>query len=211
MTRITLLGLPTLLLACQAVEPSGDPPSPEPPVTCGTVAGSGRLRDSCDAMDARALPDPEAGPCDCSLGYAWDGVGCVHLADCFCEGQDCDELFQDREACESAHAECTAEPPVTTGEPLRLSCNDEGRFREEADGPSDGTSCAPMDATGIPDPEAGACDCSLGYAWSGTSCIHLGNCFCEGDDCDKLFRDLEECTAAHPSSCPGNPELARAN
>ncbi|MBN1609335.1 MAG: hypothetical protein JW940_22080 [Polyangiaceae bacterium] len=196
MTRTYFLGFASLLLACH---PGGDPSSEPPPVTCDSPAGAGGVHDSCSAMDARAVPDPEAGACDCSLGYAWDGHQCVHLADCYCKGSDCDRLFSDLDACESAHAECTDEPPVSTGEPQRLSCEDEARFREEADGPADEMSCVAMDARAVPDPEAGACDCSLGYAWNGNACVHLADCFCEGDDCVGLFRDRDACEEAYVS------------
>ncbi len=55
---------------------------------------------------------------------------------------------------------------------------------------------AGMDATGV-----GPCDQSFGYAWDGTRCRDVSGCTCEGDDCDDLFQDPDECLAAF-NGCP---------
>jgi hypothetical protein len=52
--------------------------------------------------------------------------------------------------------------------------------------------CAPMLAEAV-----GDCYCSLGYAWDGTACAHLGGCECQGLDCNKLAETQEECESEH--------------
>jgi hypothetical protein len=54
-----------------------------------------------------------------------------------------------------------------------------------------------MEAQAIPDPEHGSWFCFLGYAFDGSECVELTDCFCAGKDCDKLTRTKEECEERH--------------
>jgi hypothetical protein len=72
---------------------------------CGSAQLFSLKHDTCGPMNAKAVPD-ENGSCFCFLGYAWNGTACVGLADCACEGDDCDKLTETEEACEQAHAAC---------------------------------------------------------------------------------------------------------
>lgn len=105
------------------------------------------------------------------------------LGDCACQGEDCDKLFESLGACESKHAAC--EPKKT------FSCGNVERFAFEHD------QCAAMDAEAVGDDNGQHCDCFLGYAWNGTECAGLGDCYCSGEDCDKLTESLEACEQAH--------------
>jgi hypothetical protein len=136
-------------------------------------------------MDASDSHDPATGPCDCFLGYAWNGEACVGLGDCACAGDDCDKLTQTQQECETAHAACGGAPSKT------LSCGSGLLFSFTHD------QCAPMDAVDWHDPATGPCDCYLGWAWNGTACFALGDCACAGSDCDKLTETQEECEGAH--------------
>ena len=98
----------TLTLACGA-DGNNEEPVKEPSndaVACGSSKLHALSHDACSAMDAKAAADPEAGSCDCILGYAWDGTKCTMLGDCFCEGEDCDKLTMDKSECEEAHSGC---------------------------------------------------------------------------------------------------------
>ncbi len=70
-------------------------PCPEPP----TVADD--FCPDCDPQDAEARGD-----CLLSLGFRWDGVACVALGGCTCEGADCEGLFATPADCERAYADC---------------------------------------------------------------------------------------------------------
>ncbi len=96
----------------------------------------------------------------------------------------------DHAECVAAHAACAE--PVTT--PPRTKCGDIQSVLPAHD------ACTPMDAKAVGDAENGSCACVLGYAWNGTECTLLTDCFCEGADCNKLTMDHAECVAAH-SSC----------
>lgn len=145
-------------------------------------------------MDAVAVSDPENGPCDCMLGYSWNGSACEALTDCACQGEDCNKLSETKEDCEAAHETCTAgttgtgSTDVTT---LRLACGSE-QLRAAVHG-----ECDPMDAIAKEDPQEGPCDCFLGYSWNGSACVALADCFCEGADCNKLHRSQDDCQAVH--------------
>ncbi len=182
---------------CVAASP---PTIPEPVrIACEDMLEIANVHDDCEAMDAEAVPDAEAGPCDCFLGYAWNGSRCVSLADCSCQGADCDKVTQSYDECVAAHAECPVVSPPETTQPLEISCDDAKRFESVHE------SCLPMEAEAVHDGEA-ACHCFLGYAWDGTACVSLADCSCQGADCDKLTMTRDECLAAHPS-CPSNPPL----
>ncbi|MFW5740945.1 MAG: hypothetical protein ACOC1F_11330, partial [Myxococcota bacterium] len=73
---------------------------------CGSTELFTLSHDVCDAMDAKAAPDELGQSCYCFLGFAWNGSACVGLADCACEGEDCDKLTQTEEECLEAHAAC---------------------------------------------------------------------------------------------------------
>lgn len=73
---------------------------------CGSTQLFAFDHDACGAMDARAVPDADGQSCYCFLGFAWNGSACEGLADCACEGADCDKLSETQEACEAAHAAC---------------------------------------------------------------------------------------------------------
>jgi hypothetical protein len=66
-------------------------------------------------------------------------------------------------------------------------------------------SCEPMQAKAVPDPEHGSCFCFLGYAFNGSDCLALTDCYCAGEDCGKLTRTKEECEALH-ASCFSSPD-----
>jgi hypothetical protein len=161
-------------------------PSEEKILACGSSALRMSSHGACEAMDAVAIPDPDYGSCACLLGYAWNGSACVMLGDCSCKGNDCDKLTMDKGECEAAHAQCGNTPSVP-----HLSCSDSRLRTAHHD------ACPPMDAKATPDPEYGGCLCFLGYAWNGSSCVGLADCFCEGADCDKLTMDKAECEVAH--------------
>lgn len=57
--------------------------------------------------------------------------------------------------------------------------------------------CARMDARG-----EGLCALFHGYAWDGRSCVGVSGCSCVGDDCGRLFENLDDCNAAH-AGCVG--------
>lgn len=55
----------------------------------------------CRAQDAQG-----EGPCALFLGWKWDGVECVGISGCSCQGADCGSLFQSLETCQAAHVDC---------------------------------------------------------------------------------------------------------
>jgi hypothetical protein len=57
-----------------------------------------------------------------------------------------------------------------------------------------GSDCDAMDAHGM-----GACDAFFGYAWTGSTCVGLSGCSCEGADCSATFSSEEACEAAYVS------------
>ncbi len=70
--------------SCQA----GDPNLCEPDATC-------------DAQDAAGQ-----GMCLAFWGYRWNGLECVGISGCGCEGADCDALYTEIADCQAAHAAC---------------------------------------------------------------------------------------------------------
>jgi hypothetical protein len=192
MTKSPKLVLVALAFTMGCAQASHGPDTTEgaPVIACGSAELQQQTHDSCGAMDAKAVGDPENGSCACLLGYAWNGTDCAMLTDCFCEGADCDKLTMDKAACEAAHASCTEAVPTAS---QRLACSDPQRLSHTHD------SCGALDANAVGDPENGSCACLLGYVWNGTDCAMLTDCFCEGADCDKLTMDKSECEAAHAS------------
>lgn len=66
-----------------------------------TECRSAHLRCPCREMDATGV-----GGCALFHGWKWDGTQCVGVSGCTCEGEDCDSLFQDLDACRKAHSDC---------------------------------------------------------------------------------------------------------
>ena len=163
-----------------------------PSFLCGSATLFEKTHAQCDAMDVKAEGDAN-GDCFCMLGFAWNGSSCESLANCACEGADCDKLTETQEACEQAHATCTTQPPA-------LHCGSSELFSLTHD------QCGAMDAESAPD-EAGSCNCMLGFKWNGSSCEALADCQCIGNDCDKLTQSIEECEQAHASCTPSPPQL----
>jgi hypothetical protein len=188
MKRFALLPLFALALGCGAsAEPT--PPSSITSIACGSAELVAYSHNACDAMDAKGVPDPKMGNCKCVLGYAWSGTECIGVSNCACEGTDCNKLTAEKAECEALNSAC--KPPQPSVSTKRLACSDARLYSLAHD------SCASMDAKGVPDPKIGTCKCVLGYAWNGTECIGVGNCACEGEDCDKLTQDKGACEAAH--------------
>jgi len=50
------------------------------------------------------------GPCDLFLGYTWNGDACEPVSGCECQGQHCDELWQEEVDCWQAHLICGPSP-----------------------------------------------------------------------------------------------------
>ena len=149
---------------------------------CGSSALHAAAHSVCDAMDAKAVGEGDA-HCKCMMGYAWNGSECVGLGDCSCEGADCDKLTSTIEECQQKHASCGA-PPVS------FKCGSTSLYS------STHSLCGAMDATAVGD-NGSHCNCLIGYAWNGSECVMLGDCACEGDDCNKLTSTKEECQQKH--------------
>ncbi len=161
---------------------------PSPRMACGNMLLFSSSDDVCDAMDAVAV-GTEDGHCNCILGFAWNGSECMTLADCACEGSDCDKLTSSAEECQSQHSVCTLTPTT-------LTCGSPALHQNTHD------VCEPMDITG-----QGICNCtSMGWMWNGSACVQLSDdfCTCVGSDCDKLTETLEECQNQH-ASCASTP------
>lgn len=58
----------------------------------------------CAPQEARAV-----GMCDAVLGIFWDGIKCVTLSGCRCEGRDCGNGFRTEAGCEDAYRGCPRE------------------------------------------------------------------------------------------------------
>lgn len=65
---------------------------------------------ACRATSCRVMDAVAEGDCDLSFGFAWNGVRCVGLSGCTCEGVDCAATFDRSEACEHAYRGCLDEP-----------------------------------------------------------------------------------------------------
>ncbi len=82
----------------------------------------------------------------------------------------------------------------------KLTCGSTGLFLKSHD------ACGAMDVKSVGDENGNHCKCFLGWAWTGSACEMLGDCACEGADCDKLTETKEACEAKH-STC-AKPKLA---
>ncbi|MFU8806242.1 MAG: hypothetical protein ACNA8W_20690 [Bradymonadaceae bacterium] len=69
----------------------------DPDCGCGCVGEPS----SCSAQDARG-----EGYCRATFGYAFNGRVCTYITGCHCAGEDCDALYESRQSCEDAYAEC---------------------------------------------------------------------------------------------------------
>ena len=78
-------------------------------IACELAAGE-CVADPCRAMDA-AQPINGACPDDDLLPAYWDGNSCQET--CGCVGEDCDILFDNLGACESAYRQCSGKTCVT--------------------------------------------------------------------------------------------------
>ncbi|RMH43631.1 MAG: hypothetical protein D6689_04605 [Deltaproteobacteria bacterium] len=67
---------------------AGEPNLCHAPASCGPQAATG------------------VGLCERFFGYAWNGVDCVGVSGCSCNGDDCDALYTSPDACRTAHAAC---------------------------------------------------------------------------------------------------------
>ena len=152
--------------------------------SCNGARPTPAVHSVCDPMDVLGSDD-----CNCApLGYAWDGNGCVGIT-CKCWGADCDKLSDTHDACLAAHQACQ---PTK-----RLHCGSSALFAGQAN-----SACQAMDAVASGDVSGGHCNCFLGFAWSGTDCVGMGDCDCVGADCDKLTESYDECIAAHQACAP---------
>jgi hypothetical protein len=154
------------------------------PRQCGSMELYAAKHDVCGAMDATAVSDETGLGCYCFLGFAWNGTACESLANCACDGADCDKLTQTEEQCEQAHAGC-AETSST------FACGSAKLYAAKHD------ACDAMDAKAVPDDTGSSCFCFLGFAWNGTACEGLSDCACQGADCDKLAETVEQCEQTH--------------
>lgn len=164
----------------------------------------------CAPQDARG-----EGACDRYFGNAWNGSDCVSLSGCECKGSDCDNLYKTRDACLQAHIHCRCAPQDAHGvgacdlflgvawdghSCVGISgCRCEGSdcdqlygSIEECQRAHQGCRCAPQQARG-----EGACERILGVAWTGSRCVTLSGCSCQGADCGDLFPSEEACREAH--------------
>lgn len=159
------------------------------------------------------------GPCDAVLGSMWDGRHCIEISGCDCEGEDCEDIYQDFGECVRDHAEC---PPIC--EPMDV--HPVGVCRVILGWHFDGESCVPLSACNclgedcdglFRDAEEcerihadcqvdcqpqhiiprGECAVVLGVFWDGRECRALSACECEGADCEDLFDSIDECIDDH--------------
>ncbi len=178
---------------------------------------------SCDPQLAEGV-----GLCELFLGWKWDGVDCVGLSGCNCEGPDCANLYADPDQCKAEHAECG--PPDVCEPDDAIGSGDCDLFLgviwtgDNCLGISGceciGTDCAnlPLDESicwdehalcELADPCAaedalgvGPCEQFFGYAWNGLECVGQSGCDCVGLDCEFLDLDLAVCEAEH-AECGG--------
>jgi hypothetical protein len=70
----------------------------------------------CSSMGAKCDPQKAegVGPCAAIVGYKWDGLMCVAISGCSCEGPGCADLYDSGDACAAAHADC---PPPSNCPP----------------------------------------------------------------------------------------------
>ena len=174
---------------------------------------------ACEAMDA--LQGAE----DCALpvGWAWNGEACFEIL-CACEGSECDAVFEDQAACETAYAECLPDPACAALDAVGVG-DCEAFFGYTWDGEAcvgvSGCECSGDDCGSLFDEPAaceaayaectsgvceadaaegvGECDAFFGYAWDGQACVGISGCECVGLDCDGLPLEPADCEAAHAS------------
>ena len=169
---------------------------------------------TCDEMDAKG-----EGPCDAFFGYTWNGRECVGVSGCECVGEDCDELFDSIEECNTSFARCMdpcdAQDAVGEG-PCRqilgvawngtecvgvTGCECIGEDCDELFDSVDECERSQADCPGPCDPmrvrPEGLCEAILGWYWDGDSCEPLVGCDCIGPDCDRLYPSLAACREAH--------------
>jgi hypothetical protein len=168
------------------------------------------------------------GLCELFLGWKWNGMECVPLSGCNCEGPDCGNLYDDLDPCILAHeecmfgADCAADEVVPEGDcdlflgVMWTGDNCVGISGCECFGPD--CDNLPLDAETCWDEHAlcelgdpcepddaigvGPCEAIVGWAWNGTECVGLNGCGCEGLDCDEVLLDHDLCEAAH-AECQG--------
>ena len=137
--------------------------------SAGTAGAAGSAATSaCDAQDAT----PE-GDCDLVLGTSWDGLKCIELSGCSCQGADCDQLYQPSPAFPTGTLSA-----FETCEKARRGCS----------------TCEPQDAVFLG-------NCAFfdpTWSWDGQQCVAAEMfCSCEGTDCTTVFSDQSACELAH--------------
>jgi hypothetical protein len=64
------------------------------------------------------------GMCDAFFGYAWNGMECVGVSGCNCNGADCQNIPLELADCEAAHANCDGQPDGCAGLDVMACQND---------------------------------------------------------------------------------------
>jgi hypothetical protein len=59
-----------------------------------------------DAPTCQAQDIAGEGACRAELGWAFDGQSCAGVYGCECDGDDCDDIFDDQASCQAAYGEC---------------------------------------------------------------------------------------------------------
>lgn len=62
------------------------------------------------------------GPCTAILGSRWNGTSCENVGGCSCVGEDCGDIYQTSQACESAHRLCGSRDCRVDGCPGTNAC-----------------------------------------------------------------------------------------
>ena len=175
------------------------------------------------------------GPEDCFMprGWFWTGEGCEQIT-CTCQGDDCNALFPDENACLASYGDCPVAPPPDSCDPqlaegvgfcelflgwkwdgldcvplsgCECSGPDCGNLYPEVDLCKDAHLGCGFGPDCTPDDAIGSGDCDLflGVVWTGDNCLGISGCECIGTDCDNLPLDEQTCWDEHGLCEPPPP------
>jgi hypothetical protein len=108
----------------------------------------------CSGQDIRG-----DGACAALLGVKFNGEACVGVSGCECKGDDCDDMYETRSACQSAHERCLSQSDECGGWAPACDRGEYCDFPNNSCGAADQSGTCKQTPRGCPEYYAPVCGC----------------------------------------------------